>query len=435
MWRRSISGAIVLACSMLFTVSFLWAGEGNRPLSLDESIKLAIERSVILDSAKEGIKAAEANKKGAFTGFLPKLSTSYSYTRLDEAPSMLGIQTGVRDNYTWQMNVTQPVFAGGKILANYRINSMGTEIARFEEKATVQNISLEVKIAYFNILKAERILQVARQSVEQLRAHRDIAQSFFDVGIIPKNDLLYAEVELANGAQDLVRAENSLQLAKARFNKALRQDIDKAVSVVDILMYEPFDLELSDCFSRAFDNRPEISIVSLQELQAEELVKAAEGDYYPSVNMVANYSRYGDDPGVSGTPYRDEDEWYLMAVAQWNFWEWGRTKYSVDAGKSKKRQAMNALIDIKDGVSLDVKNAYLNLREAEKRISVTKKAIEQAEENYRINVERYKEQVATSTDVLDAQTLLTKTRSDYYNGLSDYNIAKAVLERSMGVIY
>jgi CO dehydrogenase nickel-insertion accessory protein CooC1 len=70
-----------------------------------------------------------------------------------------------------------------------------------------------VKVSYFDILKAARILAVAKQSVEQLKAHRDTAQGFFDVGIIPRNDLLYAEVELANGRQFLLRAENGLEIA------------------------------------------------------------------------------------------------------------------------------------------------------------------------------------------------------------------------------
>jgi len=123
-----------------------------------------------------------------------------------------------------------------------------------------------------------------------------------------------------------------------------------------------------------------------------------------------------------------------MAAATWNFWEWGKTKHNVDANVSRLKQAEDALTNVKDQIALEVKNSSLYLREAEKHIFVAKKAIEQAEENFRINKERYKEQVATSTDVIDAQTLLTKTKSDYFNALSSYNIALAILERSMGII-
>jgi outer membrane protein len=122
-----------------------------------------------------------------------------------------------------------------------------------------------------------------------------------------------------------------------------------------------------------------------------------------------------------------------MGVASWNFWEWGRTKNRVDASRSRENQATYALENLKDQVSLDVKNSWLALQESRKQVAVTQKAIEQAEENYRITQERYREQVGTATDVVDAQTLLTRARSDYFNALSDYNISIARLERAMGV--
>jgi outer membrane protein TolC len=122
-----------------------------------------------------------------------------------------------------------------------------------------------------------------------------------------------------------------------------------------------------------------------------------------------------------------------MAVANWNFWEWGKTKNRVAASKSKENQITDALTNLNDQITLEVKNAYLLLREAEKQISVSRQAIEQAEENFRLTRERYREQVATSTDVLDAQTLLTRTKSDYTNALGDYHINHARLERAMGI--
>ena len=145
------------------------------------------------------------------------------------------MKTGTKDNYNWNVEARQPLFAGGGILANYEVSRLAAEIARMEEAATVQDLVPEVKVSYFNILKAARILAVAKQSVEQLKAHRDTAQGFFDVGLIPRNDLLYAEVELANGRQFLLRAENSVEMAKAKFNTILRRDINSPVEIEDIL--------------------------------------------------------------------------------------------------------------------------------------------------------------------------------------------------------
>lgn len=420
--------------------------------TLEGSIDLALNQSMLIQAAKEGVKGAEAQKKEAFTGFLPKLSTSYSYTRLNEAPwanmpptsinspfgplSTTGgqITMGTQDNYNWALEVRQPIFAGGAIMANYQANKKGEDIARVDESATTQNIVEEVKASYFNILKAQKILEVARQAVEQLKSHRNEAQNFFDVGLLPKNDLLQSEVQLANGEHNLVKAENSVEIAKARFNTLLRRNINAPVEVEDILTYRPFEKTIEVCFQTAFDKRPEIKAYSLKVEQAKEYVKAAKGDFFPAVSAVGHYERFGDSGSLQGSTYKSMETWYLMARADWTFWEWGKTKNQVDFRQARENQTTSLLAHEKDKVAFEVKAAYVLVRESEKQVFVARKSIDQAEENFRINNERYKEQVATSTDVLDAQTLLTKAKSDYFTALGDYFINQAHLERAMGEI-
>jgi len=420
------------------------AAESGSLLTLQESVDLALKQSVIIHSAREGVAGAEAQKREAFTGFLPKLSTSYNYTRLNEAPTFLfpGIPpaipqsvmtTGTQDNYTWALEAKQPIFAAGGILANYEASRFGLDAARMEERGVVLDTVQEVKIAYFNVIKSEKLLEVAQQSVKQLEAHRDMAQSFFDVGMIPRNDLLHAGVQLANGQQFLVKSENGLELARSKLNTVLRRGIDTPVNVEDIFAYKSFDKSRAECLKVALENRPEIKAYSLKVEQAKKMVNQAKSEFYPNVNLVGNYSRFGDTPGVSGSAYKDQESWYVMAVANWNFWEWGRTKNRVDVSKSRENQITDALTNVRDQITLEVKNSYLLLREAEKQIFVSQKAIEQAEENFRITQERYREQVATSTDVLDAQTLLTRAKSDYTSALGDYHISHAKLERAMGL--
>ena len=440
--KRSL--CVLALIMMLILGTAARAAETVKPLSLSDSIDLALKQSVLIHAAQEGVRGAEAQKKEAFTGFLPKFSTAYSFTRLNEEPvfSFPGvpplipastIKTGTKENYNWSVEARQPLFAGGGILANYQASRLGVDVAKFEEAVAFQDLVQEVKIAYFNILKASRILTVARQSLELLNAHRDTAQAFYDVGVIPKNDLLYAEVELANGRQFLVRAENGVEMAKSKFNTVLRREINAPVEIEDVLNDRPFEKPLDACIAAALENRPEIRSYALRLEQAKSLVTLARSEYYPNVGVVGNYARYGDTPGVAGSPYRDQENWYVMAVANWNFWEWGKTKNRVDAGLSRENQAADILTNIRDQITLEVKNAFLLLHEAEKQVQVSKKAIEQAEENFRINTERYREQVGTSTDVMDAQTLLTKVRSDHDNALGDYSISRARLERAMGI--
>ncbi|MDD5168004.1 MAG: TolC family protein, partial [Syntrophales bacterium] len=414
---------------LMTTIHGSWClAEQTQTLSLRESIDTALQQSMLIQASKEGVKGAEALKKAAFTGFLPRLSTSYYYTRVNPAPwayfpgatltPALSIPpgqftAGTQDNYTWYLEVRQPIFAGGSINANYQASKKGEEIAKVDETTTTYDIVQEVKTSYFNILKAQKILDVARQAVEQLKSHRDEAQSFFDVGLIPKNDLLQSEVRLADGQQNLLRAENGLETAKSRLNTVLRRNINDPVAVEDILTYKPYDQTIDNCIQTAIEKRPEIKSYVLKVDQMREFVKVAKGDLMPSVNAIGHYERYGDSAEMQGTTYKSMENWYVMARADWTFWEWGKTKNQIDARRFQENQLQSLLANEKDRITFEVKTAYLQVRESEKQVFVSLKAIEQAEENFRINTERYKEQVATSLEVLDAQTLLTKTKSDY----------------------
>lgn len=452
---------IKIWCIMVVTFSALLflplSIQAVQPLTLEESIAIALKNSFVINIAKEGAKGAEARKREAMTGFLPKFSTSYNYTRLNEDPSMklpdlsypftailppsviglvngLELPAGTKNNYTWSVEVRQPLFAGGGILANYQASKIAEDAALVEESAKVQNVVQDVKISYYNILRAERLRDTARQAVEMLNAHRDVAQNFYRVGLIPKNDLLQAEVELANGKQAQVRAQNAVDLAKSSFNTILKRELISPVEVVDILDYKPLSQSFQECLDIARQHRPELKLSTLKAEQAGKMVRAAQSDFFPSVGLVGQYGRFGDSPSVSGTEFKDMESWQVMAVASWNFWEWGKTKFRVDAGRAIENQAIDQSKELNDQVALEIKNAYLLLQEAESQIAVSQKVIDQAEENFRISEARYKERVARSTEVLDAQTLLTKAKYEYTNALANYNTFYVRLQRAMGVI-
>jgi len=197
-FRGSVSIVLMSVLWMVFLCGPVQSGKEIPVLTLRESIDLALKQSVVIHSAREGVKASESKKKEAFTGFLPRLSTYYSYTRYNEPPQSKSavttpayspVQVGTADNYNWAVEMRQPVFAGGGIKANYDISRIGEDVSRMDQAATIQDIVRDVGVTYFNILKTERMLGVAKQSLEQLEAHRNVAQQFYNAGVIPKNDL------------------------------------------------------------------------------------------------------------------------------------------------------------------------------------------------------------------------------------------------------
>jgi len=410
-------------------------------LTLEESIEIALERSLAVYSAREEITAREFAERSAKADFFPKFSTSYSYTRLDEetvgnAKYVYGTREfSPLEEYSYEFNITgtQPLFTGWALTITRELASLGVDLAKVQKETAIQNLIVNVKEAYFGILKAEKLEKVAGQAVEQLKAHLRVAQAFYEEGLIAKNELLQTEVQMAQARQDLIRATNRAEIARSLFNKFLRRGLDEEVKIKDILDYHPVTLTLDQCTERAELNRPEIKEVSLNVASAEKNVGLSKSSYYPMLNLIGNYQAQTATEQYIGK--RDPDNWTITLTAEWMFWEWGKTKHDVASASAKAAKTKYLLQDIKDNIQLEVKDAYLNLREAEKNIHVAETAVVQAEENFRMNEERYKQQVATSTDVLDAQTLLTQARANYFNALSEHNIAWARLERAMGIGY
>jgi len=404
-------------------------------LSLAQTVELAIGANIDLKSSQEGIKAAIAAKRIQETVFLPTLSARYHYLHsYEEKGSPLFGITSPQDQYTFVGTLTQPLFSGLSNINQYQAAKMGIELAKYNEDLLRQAVILAAKQAYFSLLKTQKLVAVSKQAVEQLEAHKNVANNFYQVGMIPLNDLLKAQVELANVRQAHVATQNNLNIAKSNLNLILRRDINAPIEIVDVTRYTPFRKSITYCLQTAETNRIEVAMAALDVKIKEREVKIARKDYFPSVNLQANVYARGTDWGVNGGPgIGDSSSWDVSAVASWNFWDWGRSAQVVKAKRVGLNQAQLQRDEIIDNIRLEVKQAFLRTKEAEKNIATVETAIEQAEENYRISEERYKEQMVTSTDVLDAQTLLSKTMTNYYNALYDFKISKAALHKAMGL--
>jgi outer membrane protein TolC len=417
-----------------------WAQEAPAPLTLEESIQIALERNLQLRSAFEDVKGSEFKTKAARSDFFPLWTGDYSYTRYSD-PVALGVRRvagfgGIetagqtRDLYNFSTTLGQPLFTGGLLSSTYRLEQLGIDISKSNVEALKRDLILSVREGYFNILRFEKFVDVATQAVKQFEAQLEVAQAFFDVGLVAKNDVLQAEVRLANARQALVSAENNLALSKSSFNTLLRRDINSPLSVVDILGYQPFPLKFDEALGEALLQRPEIRASELSIGQAKEAVKIAQSEYWPTLSLAGNYVR-GSDAFYLNGDLRDE-RWTIEGVATFTIFNWGKTYYKVGESKVRVNQAENSKNQLIDSIVLEVKQAYLEMLRAEKNVGVSEKSIEQAEENLRMNEERYKYQVATATDVLDAVVLLAQARVNYVSALADFNIAKAALDRAMG---
>ncbi len=408
-------------------------------LSLGDALDIALKANLGIKRSLEEIAAAEALRHQSMTRFLPSLGSSYNAIYRNEertSPSLITgrpIVSSPQDQYTFTTSFTQPIFTGFGILTEYQLNDLGLDRAEVSAKLTRQDVILDTKNAFFSVLKTQKLLDVAQQTVTSISAQKEVSESFYKVGLSPLNDLLQSQVQLANARQALTIAQNNLEIARTNFNTVLRRPLSTPVLLVEAVEVEPFTLQLEECFAQAQRNRLELQVADLDVEIAGKQVKQSEKDYYPTVNLVGQYFRTGDDwRAHSGEGISDSAGWNVSATATWEFFQWGRTGYGRKEKLSRVAQSRYRKAQLTDTINQEVKQSYLRTREAEQNIRTIEKAVEQSKENLRITEEQYKEQVATQTDVLVAQTLVTQTMTNYFNALYDYKIAKSVLLRAIG---
>jgi outer membrane protein len=444
MARINLQRLLVTITIILFLSNpvFVFGNEKSGTLNLAQTIDAALKANLGLKRSQEEVKAAQANKNARTTEFFPTLNATYGYIKRDKATrqtlgippdQIVDVVVNPEEEYDFITSFSQPIFTGFALLNQYKIADLGLDVAEISEKLTRQDVILDAKNAYYLVLRAQKLVLVAEDTVKQISAQKEVAENMHQVGMSPLNDLLQSQVQLANAKQTLITAQNNLEVAKAQFNTLLRRPVNAPVVVEDVLDYEPFDAGLDYCMAEAEKNRLEIKVADLEVEIAERDYKLTQRNYYPFINLKGTLTRRGTDWDVDGgIGIADKEFWDIRATASWDFWEWGRTRYGVREKLSRLSQSKYRKEEIFDNIELEVKQSYLRTRESEQNITTVEKAIEQAKENLRITEERYKEQVSTTTDVLVAQTLLTETMTNYYNALYDFKIAKAILYRAIG---
>lgn len=326
------------------------------------------------------------------------------------------------------LTASMPIYTGGKLSgtikqakASYLISEQGLQKAYNDMRATVTN-------GYFDMLQADNMQKLGRESVERLADHLKNVEAQYEVGVVAKVDVLRSQVELANAKQSLIKAENAYQIAEANLNKIVGLPMDTQLKLDNILVYAPYENDMQYCLDYAAMHRPELE-------QAKQNVEAAKGALRVAISghmpqIAASASQNWND---SNWPGDENGNWGVGVQVTMNIFDSGVTTSKIHGAEADLAKAHETYRDTVDAVNLDVRSNYLNLREAEKRIDTTKLAVSQAEEDYRIAQLRYMNGVGTNTDVLDAQVALTDAKTNYLQAMYDYNTCKTNLETAIGV--
>ncbi len=407
-----------------------YSAEQSSPahMNLADCIDLALAHSPDLGMAQATFAQNKALLDSAKKNLLPSFSAHYSYKY---QPNSIYSPT---DEYGYGLTAEQPIYQGKAIVTSIKQAEISLNSAQKGTDRIINELIFQVYTNYFKVLRAVKVATEAQNSVNRLKSHRSDAKAFFDAGIIPRNDFLQSDVELAQGEQDFVDAQIEAFIARAELNILLGRDTDMALHLEDNYAKEQRENNWDDILHSALTNRPEIMQAKLGAEMAKKEVTIKKAPFLPKISLSASYDKRGDraDGARSDELGWPAEEKTVSAVATWKLWTWQKNKNEITAAKKDVRRAKKAIAQTIDRVSLETRIAFQRLQQTEKRIKVSERAITHAEENYRITQARYQSQIATSTQVLDAQALLTQAKTNYYDSFYGHKVALAAVERASG---
>ncbi len=445
-YMRKIAIIIFLTCSVVFGQGFQTGGQKQK-LTLSESVKMGLENSKDMKISQAKLKSSEAQITAATSQLLPQLSFSASYMRLSNIPAFsialpailpkpVVISPVILNNYTMKLTLQQPIFTGLRLVSMRSAAKSNYEASEFDYNGNMNETALKIQNSFWNYYKAKLNDSAIVENLQQLKQHLEDTKNFEKNGLATRNDLLKIEVQYSSVELQKIEADNNLDVARAAFNQTIGLPLEAPTDILvdssEIDKVSRSNYNLDELLSEAKNKRNEIKALEQRLYASDKNITAAKSGWLPSIFLVGDY--YYSKPNQRYLPAVDEfkNTWDVGVQLNWTLWNWGYTSSQAIIAEQNKVQTETSLSQLKDAVDIEVYQNYLTLKRAFDRINVAKLGVQQAEENYRIIQEKYNSQVASSTDLIDAETSLLQAKTNYNNALVDYEMAKVRLNKSLG---
>jgi len=398
-------------------------------LELEHCIGIALKEHPGIRAAAYTLKASESRVGQAKSGYYPQLSGTASYNRIDPTNTPTGrlstTTESVYDSYTSSVGLSQNLFDFGKTSAQVQIQSLNLDSSRSDLDQAIAQVVFGVRQSYWGLLRARRNRDVAGEVVGQYEQHLDRARGFFEVGVKPKFDVTKAEVDLSNAKLNLLKAENALRLAQVALNNAMGLPEAPDYEIRDSLAFQRVTVDLEQALRQAYDCRPDLQSILAKKKSLEETITLQKKGYYPYVTGNASY-------GWGGVSFLQNQGWNVGATLTIPLFSGFSTKYQVDEAWANLDVLKANEETLRQGIFLEVKQAWLNLQEAADRIVAAEIIVRQAAENLELANGRYAAGIGNPIEVTDALVAQSNAKTNFIAALYDYKMAQASMEKATG---
>ncbi|HEV2402131.1 MAG TPA: TolC family protein [Candidatus Sulfotelmatobacter sp.] len=416
-------------------------------LTLQQAVTIALEKNPLRKAAIADTKAASAGIREARSFLMPHLSFSETATRGDDPVYVFGSKLR-------QQRFTQADFTLNKLNAplpfgNFATRFGGTwnlfdsfaswhainqakqmnEAIGHQLDRTDQEIVFRVVSSYYDVLLAAKELEVAEQSAKTANSIMDRSQARFDSGLTVESDLLTAKVRMAARQKEVIRARNTLEVARAQLNTAMGMPLDSQFQTTEALNERTLPaLVLADVEKQALTNRPDLKRIASEEQAQRQSVSIAKSSFGPRVNAFAGWEM--DNPTfVAGG---GGNNWLGGIEVQFDIFQGGAKRAELSRQRALEEKVVAMKQAATYAVRLEVRRAYYETDANRQQIEVARAAIAQAQESLRINQDRYNTGLTTITDLLGAEDAARRSQTDYWEAIYHFQTSYANLELASG---
>ncbi|GMU07595.1 TolC family protein [Corallococcus caeni] len=414
------------------------ASEG-RVITLAEAETAAREHQPTLRSAQANTDAAYARVDQAFSGFLPQVSASASYTLGTSNRAVIqnvpGSDTAVVSSSTRRfsggISANQLIYDFGRTSGRYNASKESAGAQEDSQQQVLQDVLRDVRSAYFNVLTQKALLGVARETLQSEEARLNQVNASVQVGSRPEIDLLQQRTAKANAQVALIRAQNAYATAKAQLNQTMGAETstDYTVQDVTVAAVAGEDEVLDALVKRALEARPDVAARERQILAQESQVKVTKGGHWPSLSATGNVSNVGANP-VNGATLSAQGGLQLS----WALFQGGLVNAQTREANANLRDLQAQKDALRQQVRLQVEQARLNVVATREALTAADEAQVNARERLRLAEGRYRAGVGNIIEVSDAQVAFTNAAAQQVQATYDLATSRAELARALGTV-
>jgi len=344
-------------------------------------------------------------------------------------------RTDTRQMYALSVMLTQPVYMGGAIIAANRMAAIGEEMAQNNIEASTQNTLHSIDQAYWTVVSVHHKKQLAESYLAVVKKLDDDVSKMIREGVATRADGLKVDVKVNEAEMSLTQAENGLALAKMLLCQLCGMDVDSDITLADEnadnIVEQADDAQADRAV--AMENRPELKLLQNSADMSRQATKLVRAAYLPQVLLTGGY--VATNPNVfNGFERKLSGMWNVGVMVRVPLWNWMEGTYKVRASRIATTIVELERDDIREKIDLQVSQSQFKVKEANRRLAMAIKNVENAEENLRCANLGFKEGVIPTTDVMAAQTAWVQAQSQKIDAEVDVKMSQVNLKKALGVL-